>query len=1059
MAQSEESSSQPLPIAGLVSLVLAALAVVIPPLIPLDSSRPFGNNAKFLFQSIEDVDARLWQDPFAVTEQHKSDGEQDVPEMSCRDREENPTLSHHNTSAFACSIKSHASNNSDAKPLIISVMVPGGPYAENAEQRMRIRYAILSGLAVNDYAPEDSEHIGYFNTPPSNRLPYLIPFEWFMKVEKNDKKKPKERRSVLVLWLDATAFNHEPIKRAEELKDYIDKAIEHVHIDEDHQQFRFQSKYLFVGPNTSGMLQTMTKEASSFKNKPENQFNSSANDIEFYNVDATADDYVLNAASEKYHSKLLDDQTYPKLLRTTLTDYQLAQKLTEELKLRGIDPSCRNSDIRTCNQFSKDNIVLVSEWDTFYGRLGLPTAIMRAMVCNAGNCDPLGAKWLAPNWIHQFSYMRGLDGVVPDDSDNEKSHDRKTNKTPDKEKTLKSTAERPEGQSQKDYLRRMAERIEKLNKELENNNQSSQIRAIGVLGSDAYDKLLVLKALRPKFPNVVFFTTDLDSRLMHPEDVDATRNLVVVSSFGLQLRHELQKNIPPFRDSRQTAYFFATQIALRNKEFGAEEAFNQATINKLLKPRVFELGLHSPVDLSPSENNDCDSTSTACCKTFDTCQTIYPRPEKAWREWKPALFGLFFMAIAMTSFKRFRETFKQVWKNLSPFKQSSLAQPEKSKEGSAEIRVWVYLARIIVALALIAIVFTGAEIILTEHGEPFTWVNGVSIWPSEIVRLLAGMVGAFFIAKSVNDLQKHKEDIEKTFLLSNFANVTIESKSENRVSIDKVWREYCSNIQYNNFSKWVLTATAILWLLLACLSYAFGSPYTPFRGYVSSIANLLTLVFVVSVLLLLLTMALNTTRICATLIDNIIPNASIWPLNTLKKFGVISSVRLDQLYLRLKRQGIEYQLQEWLDIELIAELTHSVRNVAYYPFTVLTLLGISRSKIFDNWDFPIGLFLVYIVCGSLILGSNLYLRHKTEEARRKVLKQLDSMKLALGNFKEEEADTLRKNISQAIERIKAFNHGAYMPLRQDPVIQAILLPLGGWGGITLLQYLSMFGIA
>ena len=37
-----------------------------------------------------------------------------------------------------------------------------------------------------------------------------------------------------------------------------------------------------------------------------------------------------------------------------------------------------------------------------------------------------------------------------------------------------------------------------------------------MLGSDVYDKLLILQALRPAFPRAVFFTTDLNARLAYP---------------------------------------------------------------------------------------------------------------------------------------------------------------------------------------------------------------------------------------------------------------------------------------------------------------------------------------------------------------------------------------------------------------------------------------------------------------------------------------------------------------------------------------------------------------
>ncbi len=68
------------------------------------------------------------------------------------------------------------------------------------------------------------------------------------------------------------------------------------------------------------------------------------------------------------------------------------------------------------------------------------------------------------------------------------------------------TIEKSVGQSQYDYLRRMGKVLARQEK----------LRAVGVLGSDVYDKLLVLEALHDLLPDVVFFTTDLDARYFYP---------------------------------------------------------------------------------------------------------------------------------------------------------------------------------------------------------------------------------------------------------------------------------------------------------------------------------------------------------------------------------------------------------------------------------------------------------------------------------------------------------------------------------------------------------------
>ena len=77
--------------------------------------------------------------------------------------------------------------------------------------------------------------------------------------------------------------------------------------------------------------------------------------------------------------------------------------------------------------------------------------------------------------------------------------------------------------------------------------------------------------------------------MFHPSKLKWTRNLLVSSSFGLQLHPNLQENIPAFRDSQQTSQFAAGLLALGHI---SEALFWDTT------PRVFEIGRNGPVDLS-----------------------------------------------------------------------------------------------------------------------------------------------------------------------------------------------------------------------------------------------------------------------------------------------------------------------------------------------------------------------------------------------------------------------------------------------------------------------------
>ena len=167
--------------------------------------------------------------------------------------------------------------------------------------------------------------------------------------------------------------------------------------------------------------------------------------------------------------------------------------------------------------------------------------------------------------VHRISYLRGIDGSLPGEKEDKK--DEKAEAKSDPLKNIKNL-EQPIGKSQYDYLRRLAEETYHFDQDLKA-NRKGEIKAIGVVGTDFYDKYLVLQALRQRFPDVIFFTTDLDARFLHPDNIKWTRNLVVASNFGLSLRKDpdvdIQGEVPPFRDNYQTSVFFTVLQAFKDE--------------------------------------------------------------------------------------------------------------------------------------------------------------------------------------------------------------------------------------------------------------------------------------------------------------------------------------------------------------------------------------------------------------------------------------------------------------------------------------------------------------
>ena len=147
------------------------------------------------------------------------------------------------------------------------------------------------------------------------------------------------------------------------------------------------------------------------------------------------------------------------------------------------------------------------------------------------------------------------------------------------------------------------------------------------------------------------------------------------------------------------------------------------------------------------------------------------------------------------------------------------------------------------------------------------------------------------------------------------------------------------------------------------------------------------------------------------------------------------------------------------------------------PFLSIVLIIIARSDVFDAMDLPlpivilIGLSLLYAVHSQIILQKaaiatkDKALRDLTiqlfEKERFKVSstwgEQGSNTKLAGNSGKvgfSEEATTLSaEQIRILMTRIRETRQGPFAPLSQQPFVQAVLLPFGGYGGVQLIEYL------
>ena len=163
----------------------------------------------------QDVDARLWEDPYTAITRHR--GEKSRPTAGPFDP--------HTPGWLGCQIVGYqlgAERRGWKPPVVLGVMVFGGPHLERVEHRRRMRYAVLAGLNASGFEPHVEDHIGYVDFhvdwPTTSEvlkpLPVdmVVPFEWLHSATPG-----KTGGDLLLLWLDEIALRSRPLGSLNEL--------------------------------------------------------------------------------------------------------------------------------------------------------------------------------------------------------------------------------------------------------------------------------------------------------------------------------------------------------------------------------------------------------------------------------------------------------------------------------------------------------------------------------------------------------------------------------------------------------------------------------------------------------------------------------------------------------------------------------------------------------------------------------------------------------------------------------------------------------------------------
>ena len=1022
--------------------------------------------------------AYLWQDPFAAVAAGQSaagsKGEKNTADATA-----------------IGDVVPRSNADSKEKTLVLPVMVMGAGYGVERERRRRSRFAVVSALFHSGYVSDAPQHIGYFNYPP---LPAPIPFERFHRPSEKPAKgekppeggipsKPTEGekrkyRNVVVLWLPDELFGQDPFANIERLFDCSGllegKAAELV----------------VLGPGGSGTLSAMVKELEN-DGRSWGCWRAGQGTLHFISPWSTVEPQYLGDKETRSISQLFREKLGPSttFTRSVKTDNLVCEELAAELFRRKID-----SDL-----IRGGTIVVLSEWDTLYGR-ALPKSFESAV-----KNSPVKDSSKEKIEVRHRRYLRELDGI---------GYERNESQTEAKRGEIdRDEIRRAEGTGQYDYVRRLADELKAFDREERRKWNGKPIRAVGVLGSDVYDKILLLQALRPHLPDTIFFTTDLEVALTHPSQSKWARNLVVASSYGLQLDQEFQGEQPPFRDSYQTSLYASALCAL-----GKLEILKLPGVNHGLPVKVFEIGEFEPVDLTaapaPPAAPDSDLSSASA------------QPPLA--DWliRFALLLLPFLAAAIPFYLMLAFGYKRI----------KAIKKETCSEGSAEEAGNEYLTyrkwwNLLTAAA--AVFFFGfmlalfSEVLGSGDGEPLGVLNGTSAWVTEAIRLAAAFLALWWGVWGMIRLTDDERRLSKDFGLFGVYrkrrilvpqgdfwrqagerleairkivrhpsapwkapkekcrrvwNSCLESVSGfgrfmtfapkppgggvshprevKNPSASIIWNYYLYNTDLIRFrfhrSAWGWAV--IIFLAAVALTWIWHWPYAPLRGDLAFWVDIVCLLVSQITILALIYLVAWAARRCSGLAGCLADCRACWPVGTYENLGL--PPELARSVPSGEKRGIARDvLSDWLTIEFLSRRTSLVGNLIIYPFVVIAIQIFARNRIFDAWTWPLPLILAYAGTAFIAVYFAIGLRRAAERARHNVLErlrlheaELNSQSFGTSGDNDPPMGELKGLLHWVRSEVEGNARGAFSPISKNPILVAVLVPFGGVGSLAFVEW-------
>ena len=667
-------------------------------------------------------------------------------------------------------------------------------------------------------------------------------------------------------------------------------------------------------------------------------------------------------------------------------------------------------------------LAIVSEQDTVYGRQLADIIVDRVPTNNL--------QGLCEFHVQEFGYLSGVDGeAYPDSSGQDQSRndvrkDESATGGQENEASVgapfvrNSRRERAVGDAQLDYVRRLADLINQAN-----DGDAGGFAAIGVLGSDVYDKQLILQALRERLPSSTFFTTDLDARLTDPDVNRWTRNLIVGSAYGLSAQHQQGAG---FRDTYQTALYRAVRLAHQLPAKPAAPYLKQTCAifgDPYLcapSPKLFEIGLTGAVDIT-----NCREFCAKAESIHGDVGHIKLNPNLRTRFKANVVVFVPLVVLTIVSF----------W----------LAWRLGSKGYEFRRNAYVRVGTI----GSISIVWLAAAVLWwTQPGyEPWAFFEGVSTVPTLVLEVTTTVFSAAMIMIVLGRIKQGDDDAAAEFSLpkSSVGQTPLawtdrfrpilqleEREPQGTLSVNAIWDTHLHN--------GVLHARLFRILSPAIVFAGFGILFLETHPEPLLSRNLD------------LAAALNR----GAMIVGALTAVLFWS-DTLKlERALIRNLawsNVEGFEVRTGTSEFDRQMfQRRRAMDLIVLRTEIASPIVVLPFILLPFLMLARSTVFEGWVWSWNVLALFAGFGIYLLVNALLFQTEAAQARDRIRDHLERQRYGVMESKPK-----LRQIKLMVDDICGIRQGAFVRWTSHPILQSLALVVGGLVLIALLNFL--FGVA